>query len=115
MFEVQVSAVQYSLHAQFLRPFSLHDDVNDAHRAGANRLQNKQTDSSLWFRSRLQDCLSLRNSLLNAIGLTAFLPSTPRYASFSRIWDVDAASNEFGSTLILLSGFSEAMGISPTI
>ena len=36
------SAVQYKLHAQFLRLFSLHDDVNDAHRAGANRLQNKQ-------------------------------------------------------------------------
>ena len=37
-------AVQYKLHAQFLRLFSLHDDVNDAHRAGANRLQNKQTE-----------------------------------------------------------------------
>ena len=37
------SAVQNKLHAQFLRLFSLHDDVNDAHRAGANRLQNKKT------------------------------------------------------------------------
>ena len=32
----------HKLHAQFLRLFSLHDDVNDANRAGANRLQNKQ-------------------------------------------------------------------------
>ena len=36
------SAVQYKLNAQFLRLFSLHDDVNDAHRAGAIRLQNKK-------------------------------------------------------------------------
>ena len=35
----------------------------------------------------------------------------PRYASFSRTWEVDAASNEFGSILILLSGFTEAIGI----
>ena len=35
--------VQYKLNAQYLRLFGLHRDVNDAHRAGANRLQ-KQTD-----------------------------------------------------------------------
>ena len=35
--------VQYKLNAQSLRLFGLHGDVNDAHRAGANRLQNKQT------------------------------------------------------------------------
>ena len=34
--------VQYKLNAQSLRLFGLHSDVNDAHRAGANRLQNKQ-------------------------------------------------------------------------
>ena len=34
--------VQYQLNAQSLRLFGLHRDVNDAHRAGANRLQNKQ-------------------------------------------------------------------------
>ena len=34
--------VQYKLNAQSLRLFGLHRDVNDAHRAGANRLQNKQ-------------------------------------------------------------------------
>ena len=34
--------VQYKLNAQSLRLFDLHSDVNDAHRAGANRLQNKQ-------------------------------------------------------------------------
>ena len=32
---------QYKLNAQSLRPFGLHSDVNDAHRAGASRLQNK--------------------------------------------------------------------------
>ena len=35
--------VQYKLNAQSLRLFGLHRDVNDAHRAGANRLQ-KQTN-----------------------------------------------------------------------
>ena len=35
--------VQYKLNAQSLRLFGLHSDVNDAHRAGATRLQNKQT------------------------------------------------------------------------
>ena len=35
--------VQYKLNAQSLRLFGLHRDVNDAHRASANRLQNKQT------------------------------------------------------------------------
>ena len=36
--------VQHKLNAQSLRLFGLHRDVNDAHRAGANRLQNnKQT------------------------------------------------------------------------
>ena len=34
--------VQYKLNAQSLRLFGLHRDVNDAHRAGANRLQNNQ-------------------------------------------------------------------------
>ena len=33
--------VQYKLNAQYLRLFGLHSDVNDAHRAGANRLQNR--------------------------------------------------------------------------
>ena len=33
--------VHYKLNAQSLRLFGLHRDVNDAHRAGANRLQNK--------------------------------------------------------------------------
>ena len=32
---------QDKLDAQSLRLFGLHGDVNDAHRAGANRLQNK--------------------------------------------------------------------------
>ena len=34
--------VQYKLNAQSLRLFGVHSDVNDVHRASANRLQNKQ-------------------------------------------------------------------------
>ena len=34
-----------------------------------------------------------------------------KYAPFSRTWEVDAASNDFCSILILLSGFPEAIGI----
>ena len=45
-FDFQVEStdrtVQYKLDAQSLRLFGLHRDVNDAHRAGANRHQNKQ-------------------------------------------------------------------------
>ena len=42
-FQVENSGrtVQYKLSSQSLRPFGLQSDVNDAHRAGANRLQNK--------------------------------------------------------------------------
>ena len=44
-FVVQVEStdrtVQYKLNAQSLRLFGLHRDMNDAHRAGAKRLQNK--------------------------------------------------------------------------
>ena len=44
-FDFQVESTgrtaQYKLDAQSLRLFGLHGDVNDAHRAGANRLQNK--------------------------------------------------------------------------
>ena len=44
-FQVENSGrtVQYKLNAQSLRLFGLHSNVNDVHRAGANRLQNKQT------------------------------------------------------------------------
>ena len=44
-FDFQVEStdrtVHYKLNAQSLRLFGLHRDVNDAHRASANRLQNK--------------------------------------------------------------------------
>ena len=40
--------VQYKLNAQSLRLFGLHRDVNDAHRSGANRLQNKNKNSQSW-------------------------------------------------------------------
>ena len=46
--------VQYKLNAQFLRFFSLHDDVNDAHRGGANRLKNKNKMS---FQNNWNDTL----------------------------------------------------------
>ena len=41
-FQVENSGrtIQYKLNAKSLRLFGLHSDVNDAHRAGANRLQN---------------------------------------------------------------------------
>ena len=37
---IQVGQYKYKFNAQFLRLFDVHSDVNDAHRAGANRLQN---------------------------------------------------------------------------
>ena len=42
-FQVENSGrtAQYKHNAQSLRLFGLHRDVNDVHRAGANRLQNK--------------------------------------------------------------------------
>ena len=49
-FDIQVEnsgrTVQYKLNAQSLRLFGLDSDVNDAHRASANRLQ-KQTNYSI--------------------------------------------------------------------
>ena len=42
--------VQYRLNAKSLRLFGLHRDVSDAHRAGANRLQNK-AKTKCWTRS----------------------------------------------------------------
>ena len=41
--------VQYKLHAQYLRLFDVHSDVNDAHRASANRLQNKTKNLMTWI------------------------------------------------------------------
>ena len=43
------STVQYKLNAQSLRLFGLHSDVNDAHRAGANRVQNRKTQPFFSF------------------------------------------------------------------
>ena len=42
--------VQHKFNAQFLRLFGLHRDVNDAHRAGAIRLQNKTKIESVRLR-----------------------------------------------------------------
>ena len=55
-------AAQYKLNAQSLRLFGLHRDVNDAHRAGANRLQNK-TNSPRCGRSRIKVDVLRRRSL----------------------------------------------------
>ena len=41
VFESTGRTVQYKLNAQYLRLIGLHRDVNEAHRAGANRLRNK--------------------------------------------------------------------------
>ena len=48
-FQVENSGrtVQYKRNAQSLRLFGLHSDVNDAHRAGANRLQNKKKNKTI--------------------------------------------------------------------
>ena len=43
----QVGQHKYKLNAQYLRLFGVHSDVNDAHRAGANRLQNKNKSKML--------------------------------------------------------------------
>ena len=43
VFESTDRIVQNKLNAQSLRLFGLHSDVNDAHCAGANRLQNKNS------------------------------------------------------------------------
>ena len=44
--------VQYKLNAQSLRLFGLHRDVNDAHRAGANRLQNTKKQIKMMTKGR---------------------------------------------------------------
>ena len=60
-FQVENSGrtVQYKHNAQSLRLFGLHSDVTDAHRAGANRLQNKNKRSCL---SQLPESPSIRST-----------------------------------------------------
>ena len=45
---------QYKLNAQSPRLFGLHRDVNDAHRAGANRLKKKKNNyqNKKWFEKK---------------------------------------------------------------
>ena len=58
------SAVLYKLNAQSLRLFGLHDDVNDAQRAGANRLQtNKQSEQAQRERIHLCSRLGMKDHL----------------------------------------------------
>ena len=56
---------QYKLNAQSLRLFGLHRDVNDAHRAGAGRLQNNKKG---------------RGSKSSSRGTLTVVVRTPRYA-----------------------------------
>ena len=46
VFESTGRTVQHKLNAQYLRLIGLHRDVNDAHRAGANRLRKKTKQKS---------------------------------------------------------------------
>ena len=46
VFESTGWTAQYKPNAQYLRLIGLHRDVNDAHRAGANRLRNTQNYAS---------------------------------------------------------------------
>ena len=55
--------VQYKLNAQSLRLFGLHRDVNDAHRAGANRLQNKTNCNGCHEPQQIDCILSSDHSL----------------------------------------------------
>ena len=58
-FDFQVEStdrtVQSKLNAQSLRLFGLHRDVNDAHRAGANRLQTKQHHKHIFMGAKKYD------------------------------------------------------------
>ena len=66
------TVVQYKLNAQSLRLFGPHTDVNDAHRAGANCLQNKQTSKRTMFVARAPE--PLRTLLqLNSQSRSTFL------------------------------------------
>ena len=73
----------------------------------------RANSSSLWYQvpaTRLSE--SSESSSWCDGTLRCFSINPPRYASLSRTWDVDAASNELGSLLIPLSGFPESVGIS---
>ena len=56
VFESTGRTVQYKLNAQSLRLIGVHSDVNEAHRAGANRLKNKTNRSAGGLCSDRQQC-----------------------------------------------------------
>ena len=60
--------VQYKLNAQSLRLFGLHRNVNDAHRAGANRLQSKTNRRRLSITKVLRK--QYKKSFLSDVGKT---------------------------------------------
>ena len=59
-FQVEKSGrtVQYKLNAQSLRLFDLHSDVNDAHHAGANRLQTNKNPTTTQITHNINDSIS---------------------------------------------------------
>ena len=57
---IQVGQYKYKLNAQSLRLIGLHSDVNDAHRAGANRPQNKTKKQNKKPRRPSTTCSSTR-------------------------------------------------------
>ena len=89
----------------------IHPPTLKAHTLIEKEKKGKEKEQKSRFKP--QDCRSLLNLLLHdATGLpAAFSINPPRCASSRRTWDVDAASSELGSTLILLSGFTESIGI----
>ena len=75
-FQVENSGrtVQYKLNAQSLRLFGLHSDVNDAHRAGANRVQNKTNNS--FFKKNFWLCIysSKKSRIIELCSYSFFWP-----------------------------------------
>ena len=70
--------VQYKLNAQSLRLFGLHRDVNDAHRAGANRLQKKKNGEAveqdftvIHLHKKLNNCWGRRDDNKHKVGILA--------------------------------------------
>ena len=68
--KISCRTVQYKLNAQSLRLFGLHSDVNDAHPAWANRLQNKTTPSekTCLLVSRCRQCPIERGDSVLCLG-----------------------------------------------
>ena len=73
--------VQYKLNAQSLRLFGLHRDVNDAHRTGANRFQNKNNKSA-----SMTITLKRRRNEIRVRIVTSMLSDCPEMFIFGTYW-----------------------------